>query len=288
MVTMKKIRLANPQKSGRGRRRSNPGLLTMGLVNPQRKRGSMATKTKKRNPPRRHNTSHSKKRRPNPFMGFGKKAAPRRRRRSNPAMVTTRRRRRRNPNFLTGGVDMLKQGLFALVGLVVTRQVPQMVLQANNTSWMGYAANIITALAVGYFGHSALGPQAGNAMMLGGGLYTANRIINDNFSSVGQYLSLSGMGDPMAMGPARRGMRGIVPGYFPLPVPTDAQNNPIIPAEIRALPAPTPAAAATYGQWRRSGACLGRCGSWADVGRGLSFGAFRWPFLTASKREKKR
>lgn len=171
---------------------------------------------------------------------------PRRRPRKNPVAMTVHRRRRRNPNFISGGFNMLKQGLYALVGLVLTRQLPQLALSTNNVSWMGYAANMLTMFVIGFVGHKALGTDAGNSMMLGGGLYVANRIIGDFFSPIQQYLSLSGMGDPMAVGKGGgRGLRGIVPGYFPLPVPTDAQNNPIIPMEIRALPAPTPAAMAT-------------------------------------------
>lgn len=152
------------------------------------------------------------------------------------------RRRRRNPTgggVLRGGVNLFKMGLYALIGLVAARQLPQMFLGGSNTGVWGYAANIATAAVVAWIGGRFLGREAGNALLLGGGLFVVNRVIGDFFSPVQKYLSLSGVGDPLALGDIR-------PGYFPLPVPTDAQNNPIIPAEIRALP-PAPAAGARGG-----------------------------------------
>lgn len=137
------------------------------------------------------------------------------------------RRRSRNPGIVRGGVNLLKYGLYALVGLVVSRQLPQMLLGSRNTGFLGYAANIATAFALSFVGNKFGGPEAGNAMLLGGGLFVVNRAIGDNFAPVQKYLSLSGLGDPLALGDIR-------PGYFPLPVPLDANNNPIIPSEIDA------------------------------------------------------
>lgn len=130
-------------------------------------------------------------------------------------------------------MNFLKLGLYALVGLVATRQLPQMVLGAGNSGLMGYVANGITAFAVGWLANKFLGRDAGMATGIGGGVYVMNRILGDYFSPVQKYLSLSGLGDPGALGDIRQ-------GYFPLPVPTDSAGNPIIPSEIRALP-PAPA-----------------------------------------------
>lgn len=127
-------------------------------------------------------------------------------------------------------MNFLKLGLYALVGLVATRQLPQMILGPANAGVMGYLANGFTAFAVGWLANRFLGRDAGMATGIGGGVYVANRIIGDWFSPVQKYLSLSGLGDPGALGDIR-------PGYFPLPVPTDGNGNPIIPSEIRALPA---------------------------------------------------
>jgi hypothetical protein len=164
---------------------------------------------------------------------------PRRRhpRRHHRANARRHHRRRSNPTgggVLRGGVNLIKYGLFALIGLVAARQLPQMFLGASNTGLWGYAANIGTAVVVSWLGGRFLGRDAGQAMLLGGGLFVVNRAIGDYFSPVQKYLSLSGIGDPLALGDIR-------PGYFPLPVPVDSNNNPIIPMEIdarRALAAP--------------------------------------------------
>lgn len=216
------------------------------------------------------------------YLGQGRKKAkanPTRRRRSvhrhsrrrrgsvmvqrNPSRFMARRRRSsRNPNFVSGGVNALKRGLYALIGLVLARQVPQLALGAGNTGWMGYAANFATALAAGWVGSKFLGADAGSAILLGGGLYTVARWLGDTFSPVQQYLSLSGVGDPMALG-------DIQPGYFPLPVPVDNAGNPIIPRQIAASPAaaaaasggaPIPASVAKAGTMSGVGSPAGRFG----------------------------
>lgn len=242
-VRVRTVRLAaNPQRRSARRSTRNPALITMGFINPE---GRKMPRTKKqgarkashrraaarRSRPRAHHKTH----RPRTQM----LAMNPRRRRRRPTMHNARRRRSRNPTgggVLRGGVNLLKMGLFALIGLVAARQLPQMFLGAANTGIWGYAANIATAAVVGWMAGRFISREAGNAMLLGGGLFVVNRAIGDYFSPVQKYLSLSGVGDPLALGDIR-------PGYFPLPVPVDANNNPIIPVEIdarRALaPAPT-------------------------------------------------
>ena len=145
------------------------------------------------------------------------------------------RRHSGNPSRLSAGgiMNFLKLGLFALLGLIATRQVPQLVLGTGNVGIIGYLANAATAFVAGWGASKFLGRDAGMAAGIGGGVYVVDRVITDNFSQAGQYLSLSGLGDADALG-------DIQPGYFPLPVPTDQAGNPIIPTEIRALP-PAPA-----------------------------------------------
>jgi len=147
---------------------------------------------------------------------------------------------KRNPNYVTSGIDLLKSGFFALVGFVAARQIPQMFLGARNVGWLGYAANAATALALSAVasGLKAVGKDGAKAVLIGGGLQVTDRIIRDKLSPVSQYLSISGLGDPMTLA-------GIGPGYFPVPVPTDANGQPIIPAEIRALPPAVVAAASS-------------------------------------------
>ena len=139
------------------------------------------------------------------------------------------RRRRRNPGMLSGAGSILKSGFYALIGLVIARQLPQWALGARNTGWLGYGANLVTTILAAMLGQKMLGVEVGKDIALGGGLYTVNRIIQDQLSPVGKVLSISGLGDYNALG-------DIQSGYFPLPVPTDANGNAIIPQELRPAP----------------------------------------------------
>jgi hypothetical protein len=145
-------------------------------------------------------------------------------------------RRRRNPGMLSSTTSILKSGFYALVGLVVARQLPQFALGARNSGWLGYGANLAATILAAMIATKMFGQEVGKDVALGGGLYTVNRIIQDQLSPVGKVLSISGLGDYNALG-------DIQPGYFPLPVPTDASGQPIIPAELR----PAPAAVNTKG-----------------------------------------
>lgn len=154
------------------------------------------------------------------------------RRRKNPSSMFGARRhsRRRNPGMFSGAGSILKDGFYALLGLVAARQLPQMVLGANNTGWIGYAANLFATLVASMIGAKAISAEAGKMIGVGGGVYTVNRVLTDQMSPIGKVLSLSGLGDYTALG-------DIMPGYFPLPVPTDANGRPIIPVELQP-PAP--------------------------------------------------
>jgi len=158
-----------------------------------------------------------------------------RRRHKNPFGVR-RHSRRRNPGMFSGAGSILKDGFYALLGLVAARQLPQLVLGATNTGWLGYGANLLTTIVAAMIGQKFLGAEAGKMIGVGGGIYTVNRVIQDQMSPIGQVLSLAGIGDYTALG-------DIQPGYFPLPVPTDASGNPIIPSQLQ----PPPPAMVTKG-----------------------------------------
>jgi len=178
---------------------------------------------------RKKRTARKAARRTNPV----KRSSARKSRRENPFGGHRRRssgRRRSNPSMLAGTTSILKSGFYALLGLVAARQVPQMVLGARNAGVIGYAANIAVTVLTAMLGSRFLGKEAGAAMGVGGGVYVANRVIQDNFSPVGKVLSISGIGDYNSLG-------DIQPGYYPLPVPTNAMGQPIIPSELRPAPA---------------------------------------------------
>ncbi len=107
----------------------------------------------------------------------------------------------------------VKDGAFALGGAVVTRQLPQLVLKANNAGWKGYGANavagIVTALATAHFA----GQKAGADVLIGAGIYILNRIATEQFSPVGKWVALSGLsnGDAAATGV----MGAIRPAFAP-------------------------------------------------------------------------
>lgn len=179
-------------------------------------------------------------------------SAPKKPRKRNPSAKPARshRRRSRNPIGFGKGVGTLKNGFWALVGLVLTRQLPQMLLKEKNTGAMGYIANVAAAFGASYGVGKFAGADAGGAALIGGGLYVVNRVIQDNFSPVGKVLSLQGMGDAMALGEILSGDRT----YFPLPVAYDNNRNPIIPEQIKARPLPVAAAVAApagMGAYRR-------------------------------------
>jgi len=252
MVTIKKRRLINPHKkaaakkvgSPRAKRaypkKANPGqLITLGFVNPQR--GSMKKQKTKKNPARRPKS--------NPIVNF--KASP---------LQKKYRPRRRNPmsESLKTPVDALRFGLMALLGLVATRQVPQLVLGAKNTGWIGYAGNLFTAVASGAAAGKFAGKPAGNAVMVGGGLYLVNRILSEQFTPVGKVLSLAGVGDAQASATLGRIRPGTVypPAY-------DKNGNLKLPqtfvdAMQRRLPAPAAAPAAKVSGVRGNRMVAGR------------------------------
>ncbi len=226
-VSIRPIRVANPthkkvrprgqaatRASGtRRQKKRNPvaSLMTLGYLNPQQKgQSSMKTTTKKhkKNPHRAAPAAFAKKKK-------------------NPG------RRRKNPNsrFLGSTVNTLKMGVWALIGLVITRQIPQMILGAKNTGALGYLANAATMVGSAAMFQRFAGAEAGSAVAIGGGIYTVNRALQEYLSPVGKVLSLSGIGDPMALGEIVTDGRA----YFPMPVAWDG-NNPVVPREIRPIP----------------------------------------------------
>ncbi len=237
-VIVKKRRLINPQRPKKvtrakqakpaKRRKTNPGtLMSIGFVNPQRSPMKQQKKRKK-NPQTKAKRARAK----NPVY-VSKPTASKKHRSS---------RRRRNPNLVSTGTGMAKASLIALGSLVATRQLPQVLLGVRNKGLMGYGANLATAIAAAMVAKSVAGADAAFAAGLGGGVYIANRFLTEKLTPIGQYLSLSGLGDPQA-NRSRASLGVLRPGYFPTPVQY-AGDEPLIPQAIvdAARPAAIPAA----------------------------------------------
>lgn len=171
------------------------------------------TKTKTRRP-----TAQAKRRNP------ATKAKPKRKRQTSTALVV----RKKRPNPRIRPVGALQLGLTALVGLVITRQAPQVLLKARNKGIVGYASNFVAALLASWGASKFLKRETGEAVMIGGMLYLVNRVLQEQLSPVGKVLSLAGIGDAGAAG----SLGAIGKGYFPLPVVVGRDGQPIIPEAI--------------------------------------------------------
>ncbi|MFB3813418.1 MAG: hypothetical protein ACE14L_04840 [Terriglobales bacterium] len=135
-------------------------------------------------------------RRRNPFAKAGRKHDSRRRR--NP-IVQHGRRRRRNPSLAVAGykpVGILKLGAGAAAGAIATRAVTQLVLRDRNEGLMGYGANVLAALGLGYLA-SKVDAEFAAGVIAGGFGSTMQRIWNERVSLTSPAASpeLKGMGD---------------------------------------------------------------------------------------------
>lgn len=133
----------------------------------------------------------------------------------------------RKRNIRIKPIGMLQTGLFALIGLVLTRQLPQLALGTRNTGIIGYLSNVAAALVASFGVQQFTNKKNGAAVLIGGMLYLVNRIITEQFAPVGKILSLAGLGDAQAAGLGR-----IREGYFPLPVVVTRDGRPVIPRAI--------------------------------------------------------
>jgi hypothetical protein len=131
----------------------------------------------------------------------------------------------RNPLGFSGSDG--SRVLWGTVGGVAARAVPAMVLPAQNTSWMGYAMNLATALALKF----VLRGDIGDSMFVGGAIATAMRVVSDNLGAKIQGLS---------------GDHGFTLGaywqsYFAVPTVSDPYGRVAAsPYPAPALPAPAP------------------------------------------------
>jgi hypothetical protein len=117
------------------------------------------------------------------------------RRRANPKRIM-HHRRRSNPAGLGRPMDWLQGGAGVIAGVVGTRALPQMLLGASNTGVMGYGANAVAAVGLGFLTHMLFprNPVLVTSVIAGGFAGLLSRIIADQ-TPFGAQLSLTGLGD---------------------------------------------------------------------------------------------
>ncbi len=135
---------------------------------------------------------------------------------------------RRNPNFLADPKGIVVNIITALLAAVGTRQIPQWLLGVNNTGWSGYLANIGTTIAATFAAGEFVSAGAGQAAMIGGGVIVLDRFLTEQFSPVGKYLSLTGLGDATAA----TSLGTVSDGFYLHPTIYQANGQPLIPHEV--------------------------------------------------------
>lgn len=81
-------------------------------------------------------------------------------------------------------VDLLVKGLFAILGGVIARGVPEWFLASSNNGVQGYLYNLATTIAEWYIAHSVgLSPDHATAVGIGGAAFSASRVIEDYFGA---------------------------------------------------------------------------------------------------------
>jgi hypothetical protein len=124
--------------------------------------------------------------------------------------------------------DLVTIGLSALGSAVAVKQLPQLILQTSNTGWEGYLANAVATAATTWAAGTFMGARAAQGALAGGLVIILDRILTDQFSSLGPYLALSGMGDATSYGK----LGTIRDGYYFHPDLRDANGQLMTPAPV--------------------------------------------------------
>lgn len=146
--------------------------------------------------------------------------------------LLSRRRKSRNPASLAESIgrpsDVLELGLSAVASAVAVKQLPQMVLSAENTGAMGYVANGVVTVATTWLAGAFIGKAAAQGALAGGLVIILDRILTDKFSELGPVLQLSGVGDATSYGK----LGTIRDGYYFHPDLRDNAGNLITPQPV--------------------------------------------------------
>ena len=190
--------------NGARKRRRNPGNHKI-VINSARKRRKSTVKRRNPtpmilswaagNPAKRSKTVARTRSRRRKTYATAKRSNAGRRRRANPKRIM-HHRRRSNPAGLGRPMDWLQGGAGVIAGVVGTRALPQMLLGASNTGVMGYGANAVAAVGLGFLTHMLFprNPVLVTSVIAGGFAGLLSRIIADQ-TPFGAQLSLTGLGD---------------------------------------------------------------------------------------------
>lgn len=217
----------------RRRRKRNPFLVELGMVNPRRRSKSVARKYRRRkvkaNPRRRRAVARVsrkrtyRRRRRNPVAVAPVRRRRRRRTAANPVRHYRRRRRnstmrrvsrrrhysRRSNPFGTSTKDMVTLAGGILVGVAAAKYIPTLlpagILPAGSSPYTGILITGAAAFAAGYLAHRFMPGSFANGVMAGGVALTLSQLLNAVAPpSLSSSLALSGVGD-------------ILPGYYVVP-----------------------------------------------------------------------
>ncbi len=267
-----------PRRKFKARRKNVGEIVSLSLagLNPGRKRRATSmARRRRRNAGTRAGRSWStytksagRKRRGNP--GRRRRATSHRRRRTGGTSVAIRRRRR-NPTFRirrvrrhrNPGIGPITTGLvgkaFAVIGgAVASKYVTQLALGGNNTGYMGYAGNLVSAIGLGWAASKITkSKDIGMSVTIGGVVALALRMLQD-MTSIGQYVNLSlagaGKGGDLGLGI-------IQDSSFPVPqtFAPGSMTSGIVPRATRGYVASAVSAAtAQTAQMKATGSGMGR------------------------------
>lgn len=119
------------------------------------------------------------------------------RRRKNPMFKKFRRSRRSNPGTKFLGMEpvaLLTLGVGAAAGAVGSRAVPQLILKDKNTGLMGYAANAVAAVGLGFVA-GKFNPDLATGVIAGGFGSLFQRVWNERVSKTSPSADIQGLGD---------------------------------------------------------------------------------------------
>jgi len=121
-------------------------------------------------------------------------------------------RRHRNPLGVDSGT--IKLAGWGTVGAIVARTVPAMALPSQNSGFTGYLLNFGTAIVASMLAKT-VDPGAAEAVLVGGFIGTALRIVTDNFGA--KLVGLQG-GDALNLG-------AYITSYFAVPTISNARGQ---------------------------------------------------------------